>query len=151
EYAARGGVKSQSNTGSHTYDYDYAGSNTIGNVAWYDGNNNASGNPANGIYGPKPVAQKLPNELRLYDMTGNVLERCWDRNTQMDYSSTKSIFYASDQPYGPDTGDYRANRGGSWFNGGSFCYVSMRGFLEYSHRDADDGFRVVANIVPASE
>jgi formylglycine-generating enzyme required for sulfatase activity len=151
EYAARGGVKSQSNTGSHTYDYDYAGSNTIGNVAWYAGNN-ASGNPANGIYGPKPVAQKLPNELRLYDMTGNVCERCWDRNPSMyapEYSND-GLPYAPDQPYGPDKGDYRANRGYSWFNGGSIS-VSLRGFMGYDHRDADDGFRVAASIVPASE
>ena len=59
EFAARGGKKSQG--------YKYSGSNTIGDVAWYSDNSNSE---------THNVAQKLPNELGLYDMSGNVWEWC---------------------------------------------------------------------------
>ena len=62
EYAARGGNKSKG--------YLYAGSNNVDDVAWYNGNTNNKG--------VQLVAQKLPNELGIYDMSGNVLERCLD-------------------------------------------------------------------------
>jgi len=61
EYAARGGNKSQN--------YKYSGSNKIGDVAWYDSNSGLR---------THPVGQKAPNELGIYDMTGNVWEWCWD-------------------------------------------------------------------------
>ena len=61
EYAARGGSKSRG--------YKYAGGNNIGSVAWYDGN---SGNKTH------EVGKKQPNELGLYDMSGNVWKCCQD-------------------------------------------------------------------------
>ena len=102
EFACRGGNNSRG--------YKYSGSNYIDNVAWYDG-----------ISGDKthPVATKLPNELGIYDMTGNVWEWCSDWNGK--YSSG-----AQTNPKGPYDGSYRVVRGGSWDDNAKGCRSSNR-------------------------
>jgi len=108
EYAARGGNKSQGNK--------YAGSSIIDDVCWYTDNSDAT---------THPVATKSPNELGLYDMSGNVYERCQDWYYE-DYS-----FISGEQinPTGPDSGTLRVMRGGSYMIDSNRCRVSRRGYI----------------------
>jgi len=99
EYAAQGGRKN----GKH----EYSGSNTIDGVAWYDGNSEGK---------THEVATKKPNELGIYDMTGNVWEWC---------------------------GILGAVRGGSWLSGSFLCRVASRGLDNPDNRYSLNGFRVV--------
>ena len=102
EYAARGGRNSKG--------YTYSGSNNINDVAWYISN---SSNKTH------TVKTMLPNELGIYDMSGNVCEWCQDI-----YDAYKSI--AQTNPIGPTSGSCRVTRGGSWYLSTGFCYVSAR-------------------------
>lgn len=109
EWAARGGVKSEG--------YTYAGSNNINDVAWYSQNSN---------YVVQNVKQKSPNELGLYDMSGNAFEATTD-NFSMNYS------WATDGEVDP-TGSPTASaygltrRGGSCTQGAARCTVTKRDF-----------------------
>ena len=102
EYAARGGKKSMG--------YKYSGSNYVGNVAWYDNNSGKH---------TYSVGRKSPNELGLYDMSGNVWEWCQDW-----YGPYKDEVQTD--PTGPQSGGFRVLRGGSYWCYAWDCRVSRR-------------------------
>lgn len=101
QYAAKGGQG-----------YNYSGSDKLDEVGWYDGN---SGDKTH------PVAQKKPNGYGLYDMSGNVLEWCWD-----------SYF---------SVGRYKC--GGNWYENASFCEVGVKSWSNADGRFINLGFRIV--------
>ena len=122
EYAARGGERSNG--------YKYSGSNTIGDVAWYKNNSSSM---------THPVGTNAPNELGLYDMSGNVREWCSDMYG--DYSSSSQT-----NPRGPSSGSCRVSRGGCWRDYAQYCRVSFRSDgYNYSPgiHSSDLGFRLV--------
>ena len=120
EYAARGGRKS--------HGYIYAGSNDINKVAWYSGNN------AN-YESPQPVALKAPNELGLYDMSGNLWEWCSD----FYGGYTDSIHF---NPTGPEHANEHVIRGSSIVGNSLSCRVSRRQAMNPSVRVLDHGLRL---------
>ena len=117
EFAARGGNNSKN--------YIYSGSNEINEVAWY-----------HNISDPitRPVGEKEPNELGIYDMSGNVFEWCWDW-----YSRNNSVVY---DPKGAKAGFFRVYKGGGCYNYALTCEVAFRGYNTPSVSYINVGFRV---------
>ena len=102
-FAARGGNKSQN--------YDYSGSDDLAEVGWYDKNSGSQ------IHA---VALKKPNELGIYDMSGNVFEMCR-----------------------PRVGNICSARGGSWSSINYICWVCFNSFHNANEGDDNVGFRIV--------
>lgn len=121
EYAARGGNLATGNL--------YSGEMNADDVAWYQEN-------SGGII--HQVAQKLPNELGLYDMSGNAAEWCLD--WFVNYGSEAQV-----NPIGPESGQTSVYRGGSCNSVSAMCRVSARDGLDPYTRANDLGFRVVMN------
>lgn len=121
EYAARGGNKSKG--------YKFSGSNNIDDVAWYTGN---SGNKTH------PVGTKQPNELGIYDMSGNVWEWCSDWYGSGYYSISPDT-----NPQGLSSGDSRVNRGGSWIDYATNCPSANRMKTGPHYRGSNVGLRLV--------
>ena len=121
EYTARGGNMS--------IGYKYAGGNFLNDIACYANTTTSA------------VKMKLPNELGLYDMSGNVWEWCSDWYSNSYYGPSFSI-----NPQGPSSGLGRVLRGGCWTSGAVLCRVTSR-----THNDPDThndrcGFRLALDL-----
>ncbi|MDO4802020.1 MAG: formylglycine-generating enzyme family protein [Prevotellaceae bacterium] len=123
EYAARGGSKSRG--------YQYSGSNNLFDVAWYTYNSGSK---------THPVKTKQPNELGIYDMSGNVYEWCQDWFADNYYKKHKKN--PSSNPTGPTSGSNRVVRGGSWSNVARDCRVADRDDCSPGDRGSYLGLRL---------
>ena len=127
EYAARGGKNSRG--------YHYSGSDKPNEVAWYWKNSNDS---------VHFVSEKKPNELGIYDMSGNVREWCSDW----------AGFYTEDDqvnPTGPSGGIYRMVRGGSRFNSSGVCRSTYRRCYDSWDEDILTGMRLVLDTTEVNK
>ena len=112
EYAARGG--------KHDEPGLYAGSMDIDAVCWYEENSDQE---------TKPAGLKGPNALGLYDMSGNVYERCSDWFDENYYQECieKGLVTDPKGPAKPVNYQLRAARGGAYYHDASRCRVCYRG------------------------
>jgi formylglycine-generating enzyme required for sulfatase activity len=121
EYAAKGGQNSNN--------YLYSGSNNLDLVGWYGSNSGQT---------THIVRTKAPNELGLYDMSGNLWEIVWDW-----YGSYYTYTDPEVDPQGPLTGIFRGFRGGFWQADASYSRNSNRSNAGPANTAASYGFRVV--------
>jgi len=125
EYAARSGGRD---------DRKYSGTNIeseLGNYAWYSINSDSKTHPA---------GTKKANDLGIYDMSGNVWEWCWDWFDSIYYSTS-----SASNPTGPNIGNRRVIRGGSWFYGSYWCRTAFRGTSNPSSDILTVTFRILRN------
>ena len=122
EYAARG---------SKAWDkpkLQYAGSNNIHDVGWFEENAN---------FQTMPVGLKQPNRLGIYDMSGNIFEWCIDNDVE-DYQEIPTNGEAYQQ-----SGTYQVLRGGGYYYQVQDCRVAFRNSSNPDYRDDTYGFRLV--------
>ncbi len=122
EFAARGGTKSKGTR--------YSGSANAAEVAWYD--------ETTALAGPQAIKTKKPNELGIYDMSGNVWEWCSDYYSKAFYINSQNT-----NPINTTSQPYRVLRGGGWHYQGSFATVTSRDGPEPFYTNYNYGFRIV--------
>ena len=123
EYAARGGV-------NWTDNRRYSGTtDELDDYAWYDDNSGGQ---------THEVGIKFPNQLGIYDMSGNVWEWCNDWYSSNYYQSNPA-----ENPTGPSSGSFHVARGGSWYYDANYCRVSYRDISDPGAGDHYVCFRVV--------
>ena len=125
EYAAKGGKKNRN--------FSYSGSNSISLIAWC---------MINSVLSTHPVGKKEPNELGLYDMTGNVWEWCSDW-----FDAEYYLYSEKNNPSGPKfASGGRVLRGGGYFDLDEVMKITHRGNGVPTRRDNDIGFRIVYSL-----
>ncbi len=129
EYAAQGGNKSLG--------YKYSGSNNLDEVAWYR---------PNGEMKTHPVGLRKPNELGIYDMSGNVWELCRDWYEKNFYRHSPD-----ENPVQLKKRLYRLVRGGSWRSEEQRCQIRARNLDVYDHHISNGGFRLVLDAGEAEQ
>ena len=121
EFAAKGGIYSK--------EYRYAGSNDLDEIAWCKMNSGDT---------PHEVGTKKPNELGLYDMSGNVVEWCSDWYGELEDQTVAD-------PQGPSSGLYRVGHGGAWKADINFCRPNVRLYDQPTAYYDYLGFRLALN------
>ena len=112
-----------------TFDYKYSGSDNIDEVAWYIENSN---------YFIQDVGLKKPNQLGLFDCSGNIWEWCYDTEEMENIKSLNFNFDPSSA--------YRRIRGGSWLHTAESCTTLYRTFEVAAYIVMNTGFRIVRTI-----
>lgn len=130
EYAARGGKLSKG--------YIYAGSDDPDEVARYN-------QPVSFNSKIIAVAQKHPNELGLYDMSGNIQEWCYDWYDENYYTYCNNMGTVAN-PYGPDTGKNRIVRGGACDSSPTFIRTTYRVYKSPFTSDSKTGCRIIFRL-----
>ena len=128
EWFAKGGQKA---IDEGTFDYIYSGSNNINEVAWYYENSGSK---------TQDVGLKKPNQLGLYDCSGNIWEWCYD--TTENIENGKSYIYKAFD----SSNIYRKLKGGSWYDGAESCDVLMCNFNQAIGANDVVGFRLVRTV-----
>ncbi len=126
EFAARGG-----NVDASAWNFSYAGSNSIDEVAWFKDTSNSN---------VHQVGLLKPSSCGVYDMSGNVYEWCWDWFSRIDVGSETN-------PSGPKTGTNRVRRGGSWLNYARSCTVTYRNCDSPETVYSNIGFRLARSSI----
>ncbi|NUQ24872.1 MAG: SUMF1/EgtB/PvdO family nonheme iron enzyme [Saprospiraceae bacterium] len=138
EYAAIGGQQSgaRDEAGNAIKKYKYAGSDNLNEVGWFFYKFRDELHAPNSEYRTQKVGALQPNQLCLYDMSGQVYEWCEDWYAAYEAHPEKD-------DSGPEEGAYRVLRGGSWYLNAENCRVAYRNRNNPVHRNFNVGFRVV--------